>query len=65
MPIEAKRLIRALQQDGKSVDIIFPLVVKTFGEGVISKDHLSRLYNILTRGSTEQIEKSFLWRAGS
>ena len=33
--------------------------MKTFGESLISKDHLSRLYNILTRGSAEQIEKSF------
>jgi hypothetical protein len=33
--------------------------MKTFGEGLISKDHLSRLYTILTRGSAEQIEKSF------
>ena len=34
-------------------------MMKTFGEGLISKDHLSRLYTILTRGSAEQIEKSF------
>ena len=33
--------------------------MKTFGDSLISKDHLSRLYNILTRGSAEQIEKSF------